>query len=197
MSAWREELEASKRRLAPPGPLPFAEIADWPGERIFAAIGAGELPSPEFAVAAGIHPIEVGGGRAVFQGDPSQAFRNIMGAAHGGWIATLLDTALAVAVGVRDAGHLGMESIVALLPRGAQRVAEALIHVCVIAFAVLMAMAGWEWLTLKWDEPKPMLGVPEGLDFLPLVIAGALIVLFCIEHLIALWRGQRVESAGV
>lgn len=98
MSAWIEEVEVAKRRLAPPGPLPLAEIADWPGERIFAAIGAGELPSPEFAVAAGIHPIEVGGGRAVFQGDPSQAFRNIVGAAHGGWIATLLDTALAVAV---------------------------------------------------------------------------------------------------
>jgi TRAP-type C4-dicarboxylate transport system permease small subunit len=102
-----------------------------------------------------------------------------------------------VAVGVRDAGHLGMESIVVLLPRAAQRVAEALIHVCVLAFAVLMAYAGWEWLTLKWAEPKPMLGVPEGLDYLPLVIAGTLIVLFCIEHLIALWRGQSVEEAGV
>lgn len=106
-------------------------------------------------------------------------------------------TALAVAVGVRDAGHLGMESVVALLPRGAQRVAEALIHLCVITFAVLMAVAGWEWLTLKWAEPKPLLGVPEGLDYLPLVIAGALIVLFCIEHLIALWRGQTIEEAGV
>lgn len=106
-------------------------------------------------------------------------------------------TALAVAVGVRDAGHLGMESLVALLPQSAQRVAESLIHLCVLAFAVLMAAAGWEWLTLKWDEPKPMLGVPEGLDYLPLVIAGALIVLFCIEHLIALWRGQAIEEAGV
>ena len=106
-------------------------------------------------------------------------------------------TALAVAVGVRDAGHLGMESIVVLLPKAAQRVAEALIHVCVLAFAVLMALAGWEWLTLKWDEPKPMLGVSEGLDYLPLVISGALIVLFCIEHLIALVRGQDVEEAGV
>ena len=106
-------------------------------------------------------------------------------------------TSLAVAVGVRDAGHLGMESLVALLPRGAQRVAEGLIHVFVIAFAVLMALAGWEWLTLKWNEPKPLLGVPEGLDFLPLVIAGVLIVLFCIEHLIALWRGQPIEEAGV
>ena len=106
-------------------------------------------------------------------------------------------TSLAVAVGVRDAGHLGMESVVVLLPKAAQRVAEALIHLCVIAFAVLMAAAGWEWLTLKWDEPKPMLGVPEGMDFLPLVISGALIVLFCIEHLIALWRGQAIEEAGV
>lgn len=106
-------------------------------------------------------------------------------------------TALAVAVGVRDAGHLGLESIVALLPRAAQRVAEAAIHLCVLAFAVLMAQAGWEWLTLKWDEPKPMLGVPEGLDYLPLVISGALIVLFCVEHLIALWRGQAIEEAGV
>lgn len=106
-------------------------------------------------------------------------------------------TALAVAVGVRDAGHLGLESIVALLPRAAQRVAEAAIHLCVLAFAVLMTQAGWEWLTLKWDEPKPMLGVPEGLDYLPLVISGALIVLFCVEHLIALWRGQAIEEAGV
>ena len=106
-------------------------------------------------------------------------------------------TALGVAVGVRDAGHLGMESIVVLLPQGAQRVAEAAIHVCVLAFAVLMAVAGWEWLTLKWAEPKPMLGVSEGLDYLPLVIAGVLIVLFCIEHLIALWRGETVQEAGV
>ena len=106
-------------------------------------------------------------------------------------------TGLAVAVGVRDAGHLGMESLVALLPKAAQRVAEVLIHLCVMTFAVLMAVAGWEWLTLKWAEPKPLLGVPEGLDYVPLVIAGSLIVLFCIEHLIALWRGETVEEAGV
>lgn len=106
-------------------------------------------------------------------------------------------TALAVAVGVRDAGHLGMESLTALLPAGAQRVAQGVIHLCVLAFAVLLGVAGWEWLTLKWDEPKPLLGVPEGLDYLPLVIAGGLIVLFCIEHLIALWRNDTVQEAGV
>lgn len=106
-------------------------------------------------------------------------------------------TALAVAVGVRDAGHLGMESLVELLPAPLRRVAKAMVQLSIMAFAVLMGLSGWEWATLKWDEPKPILGIPEGMDFVPLVIAGVLVVLFCIEHLIALWRGQRVESAGV
>lgn len=106
-------------------------------------------------------------------------------------------TALAVAVGVRDAGHLGLESFVALLPPAAQRGAEALIQLFVGLFAVLMALGGWEWMQLKWSEPKPILGVPEALDYLPLLIGGILILLFCIEQLIALWRGEIVEPAGV
>jgi TRAP-type C4-dicarboxylate transport system permease small subunit len=106
-------------------------------------------------------------------------------------------TGLAVAVGVRDAGHLGMESIVGLLPGPARRAAGYLVHLCVMGFAAVMAATGWEWMALKWDEPKPMLGIPEGLDYLPLVIGGVLIMLFCVEHLLALWRGERIEAAGV
>jgi TRAP-type C4-dicarboxylate transport system permease small subunit len=42
-----------------------------------------------------------------------------------------------------------------------------------------------------------MLGIPDGLDYLPMVVGGALIVLICIEHLIALWRGLAIEPAGI
>jgi TRAP-type C4-dicarboxylate transport system permease small subunit len=106
-------------------------------------------------------------------------------------------TALAVAVGVRDAGHLGLESLVTLLPPAARRVAEALIHSLVALFALLMAHAGWVWMHEKASEPKPILGIPESLDYLPLLIGGALIVLFCAEHLLALWRREAVEPAGI
>jgi TRAP-type C4-dicarboxylate transport system permease small subunit len=34
--------------------------------------------------------------------------------------------------------------------------------------------------------------VPESVDYIPLVIAGVLIVLFSAEHIIALVRGQEV-----
>lgn len=106
-------------------------------------------------------------------------------------------TALAVAVGVRDAGHLGLESFVTLLPARARRVAEAVIQLLVALFAVLMAASSWEWMQLKWQEPKPILGVPEALDYLPLLVGGVLILLFCVEQLIALWRNETVAAAGV
>lgn len=107
----------------------------------------------------------------------------------------LFVTAFGLAVGVRDAGHIGLESLVVLLPEPWQRKIELLIHFLVGVFGFLMAQGGWLWAHAKWGEKKPMLPVPDGIDYVPLVIAGALIVLFSIEHIVALLRGTEVEPA--
>jgi TRAP-type C4-dicarboxylate transport system permease small subunit len=88
-----------------------------------------------------------------------------------------------------------MESLVSLLPTTWQYRIEVLIHALVGTFGALMVHSGWLWMNAKWGEKKPMLPVPDGIDYLPIVIAGALIVLFSIEHIIALLRGQVVEPA--
>jgi len=110
-------------------------------------------------------------------------------------VLVLFVTAFGVAVGVRDAGHIGLESMVSLLPEKWQHRIEVLIHVLVGGFGVLMVYGGWIWMVAKWNEKKPMLPITDGIDYLPLVIAGALIVLFSIEHIIALVRGTVVEPA--
>ncbi|MBP6899341.1 MAG: TRAP transporter small permease [Burkholderiaceae bacterium] len=107
----------------------------------------------------------------------------------------LFVTALGLAVGVRDAGHIGLESMVALLPEAWQRRIELVIHALVGLFGALMVHGGWTWAAAKWGEKKPMLPVPDGIDYVPLMLAGALIVLFSIEHIIANLRGQVVEPA--
>ena len=107
----------------------------------------------------------------------------------------LFVTAFGLAVGVRDAGHIGLESMVALLPDRWRHRIEILIHALVGLFGALMAQGGWLWATAKWGEKKPMLPVPDGIDYVPLVIAGVLIVLFSIEHVIALVQGKVVEPA--
>ncbi len=95
-------------------------------------------------------------------------------------------------MGVRDAGHIGLDSMVALLPVSMRLKIEILIHVLVAIFGGVMAWAGWIWTRLKWAELDPMLGIPEGVDYLALVIAGVLIVLFSFEHVIALLRDEEV-----
>ena len=107
----------------------------------------------------------------------------------------LFVTAFGLAVGVRDAGHIGLESMVALLPEVWQRRIELLIHALVGPFGALMVYGGWIWASAKWGEKKPMLPVPDGIDYVPLIIAGVLIVLFSIEHIIANVQGKEVEPA--
>ncbi|ROZ62729.1 TRAP transporter small permease [Ramlibacter sp. WS9] len=127
-------------------------------------------------------------GRYVFNDTPTWAEALAL-------LLVLYMTSLGVAVGVRDAGHIGLESLATLLPLSWQRWLAMVVHLLVATFGVLMAKSGWLWATGKWNEKKPMLGVPEGADYVPLVVAGILIVLFCTEHIIALLRGHEVAPA--
>ena len=44
------------------------------------------------------HLIQIEGGKAIFQGAPSQSHLNPMGTTHGGWFAAILDSAMGCAV---------------------------------------------------------------------------------------------------
>ncbi|BDI06538.1 TRAP transporter small permease [Sphaerotilus microaerophilus] len=127
-------------------------------------------------------------GRYVFNDTPTWAEALAM-------LLVLFVTAFGLAVGVRDAGHIGLESMVALLPQRWRRRVELLIHALVGLFGALMVQGGWLWMVAKWGEKKPMLPVPDGIDYLPVVIAGVLIVLFSIEHIVAILRGEEVVPA--
>jgi uncharacterized protein (TIGR00369 family) len=68
------------------------------GLEFLEAIGRGDLPPAPMATLLGIEPVEVSPGRAVFAGVPSDEHYNPMGAVHGGYAATILDTAMGCAV---------------------------------------------------------------------------------------------------
>jgi len=104
-------------------------------------------------------------------------------------------TMLGAAVGVRDAGHIGMESLLALVSDRVRHRLELLIHALVATFGALMAWNGALLAKSVWAYNIPTLGIPEGLDHVPVALAGLLIVLFSIEHIVALLRGVEVEPA--
>jgi TRAP-type C4-dicarboxylate transport system permease small subunit len=104
-------------------------------------------------------------------------------------------TMLGCAVGVRDAGHIGMELIGPLLPERMHLPMAILIHVLTLAFGALMAWNCALMLESVSGYRIPTLGISELFRYVPLVAAGVLIVLFSIEHIVALARGVEVEKA--
>jgi len=104
-------------------------------------------------------------------------------------------TMLGVAVGVRDSGHIGLESFLVMAPESVRLKMEYLIQLLILLFGAAMA---WNCALLAqsvWTYRLPTLGISEGWRYVPSALAGILVVMFSIEHLIALARGTEVEPA--
>ncbi len=81
-----------------PQPLPREQLTGISGRETLERVLSGEFPAPPFAPTMLIDLVEVGEGRVAFRGQPDFSFLNPMGTVHGGWIATILDSAMGCAV---------------------------------------------------------------------------------------------------
>jgi uncharacterized protein (TIGR00369 family) len=100
------------------------QIAGKTGLEMMEAMLRGEIPYPPIAKTLSFQILEVGHGRALFQGIPLPEHLNPMGGIHGGWFATLLDSALGCAVHTTmpagrgyTTAELGVNLVKALSPK--------------------------------------------------------------------------------
>jgi TRAP-type transport system small permease protein len=104
-------------------------------------------------------------------------------------------TLVGAAVGVRDAGHLGMESLLVLVPEHVRHKLEIAIHLTVGVFGAAMVWNGWILGASVASYKLPNIALSEAWRYVPLVVSGAMIVLFSLEHVLALARGEEVKPA--
>jgi uncharacterized protein (TIGR00369 family) len=83
---------------AGPGVARPEQIAGKTGLEQMQAMLRGEIPYAAIAQTLDFLVIGIGDGEATFQGTPGLQHYNPMGSVHGGWFATLLDSALGCAV---------------------------------------------------------------------------------------------------
>ncbi|MDF3300539.1 PaaI family thioesterase [Streptomyces tropicalis] len=79
-------------------PVPWSEAGDRSGSELLQGILKGELPEPPIGGTLGFRLVAADEGRAVFEGEPGEHLLNPMGTVHGGFLATLLDSALGSAI---------------------------------------------------------------------------------------------------
>jgi uncharacterized protein (TIGR00369 family) len=74
------------------------QIAGLSGLEMLRVMMAGNLPAPTIGKTMGFRLVEVEKGRAVFEGTPGPHLLNPLGAVHGGYALTLIDSAAGCAV---------------------------------------------------------------------------------------------------
>jgi uncharacterized protein (TIGR00369 family) len=98
MHPWQQHVETLKANFQPPGVADAAALRALSGLEFLQKIIRGELPVAPITQTLDFHLIEAAPGRAVFQGMPARAHYNPIATVHGGYHATLLDSAMACAV---------------------------------------------------------------------------------------------------
>jgi uncharacterized protein (TIGR00369 family) len=98
VAGWVAEEKAVRARLRDADAATQEQIAGRTGMEMFEAIFAGELPPAPIGDTLDFLPIHIEPGVAVFQGRPQRRHYNPLGTVHGGWFATLLDSAVGCAV---------------------------------------------------------------------------------------------------
>ena len=96
------------------------------------------------------------------------------------------------AAGVRDAGHIGLDSLVAALSARVQFWCSLVVFVLSIVFGLALMAGSVEMAISTYASTIPTLGLSEAWRYLPVVLGGILIAAFSIEHLIARLQGTKV-----
>jgi uncharacterized protein (TIGR00369 family) len=98
LAEWQAREAALRPLMREVGIAQPEQVAGLNGLQLFHALLAGELPHAPIFETMDFLLVEASEGRAVFQGRPLRRHYNPMGGVHGGWFATLLDSALGCAV---------------------------------------------------------------------------------------------------
>ena len=99
------------------------------------------------------------------------------------------------AAGVRDAGHIGLDTLVAQLSARAQLACAVAVALLSAVFGLALAVGSARMATSTYASTIPTLGLSEAFRYLPVMLGGGLIVLFSIEHLGARLTGTQVHRS--
>ena len=98
LQQWQADDETARARFGARGVATPQQLMGLTGLEHMQRLLSGDFPPPPISETMDFALVRVEFGRAIFQGRPSAKLLNPMGTVHGGWYATLLDSAVGCAV---------------------------------------------------------------------------------------------------
>ena len=104
---------------------------------------------------------------------------------------------LGAAVGVRESVHLGLDLVHHMVPPAVQKLMDQVSLGLITLFGIAMTYYAILLAAGTWTARIPVLGWPGGVDFIPMIVGGALISLFAAERFVDVSLGQEVTDVVV
>ncbi len=101
---------------------------------------------------------------------------------------------LGAAVGVRESVHLGLDIVRYVMPPSIQKAMDLLSLGLIVLFGIGMAYYSSLLAIGTWSATIPVLGWPGGVDFIPMIVGGAMIAIFALERFVDVAIGEEVAA---
>lgn len=95
---------------------------------------------------------------------------------------------LGASICVFEQSHLSIEYFRDKLRGWMSKVASLVISISIIISAAIFVYYGWELSMRSMTQTTPSLQIPRGWVFMAFPVAGALMLFFQLQHLVAIWR---------
>lgn len=101
---------------------------------------------------------------------------------------------LGAAVGVRESVHLGLDIVRHVMPPAIQKAMDLLSLGLIVLFGIGMAYYAALLAAGTWSATLPVLGWPGGVDFIPMIVGGAMIAIFGLERFADVVLGDEIAA---
>ena len=103
---------------------------------------------------------------------------------------------LGAALGVKRVRHFGIELVVRKFPERVRHRVELLTPAVMAIVALVMIVQGWILLTFNRTRTFPTMDLTYTWAFLPIPLAGVLILIYLVQLEIRRWRGDPQAEGG-
>lgn len=97
---------------------------------------------------------------------------------------------IAVAIGIKEKIHIGIDALVNLFPQQLKKVFSILVYLLISIFGGLIAYFGWPVVGMTHGQPSPALGIPMSYVYISLPIMGLLIIFYSLYEVAGILKNS-------